>query len=333
MNPELLKSITLGAVRIEENDGWISFHRFGLDMEKSIGKRREAFMTRVLSTANIKLEFFTKGGEVSFDFKVTPGTLREYYSIDILVDGAYKYNMAKDTNEDEDTFSYYIEESDEEKRVTVYFPTTACLKIKNLKLPEDFKPHQRKKKILVLGDSGFQGYHPEHFQNTSMNTISDFYDADMINQGIGGERFNKDNIEKLDFNPDIIIVGFGVNDWASGHFKNGEDAREYLKRLTELYPSYPVFLVLPPDMEWLEKTRKNDDLLYTSDNGNSQTIKDVRDILFEISKDFENIITINTKDFMQSYPGFFYTDNVHLTDLGNVRYAMSFIKELLKYYN
>ena len=332
VNSEIFKNITLGAVRIEENDGWISFHRFGSDMEKSISERRSVIASRVTCTANIKLEFYTKGGEVSFDFKVTPGTNREYYSIDIAVDDAYKYNISKNVSEDEDTFSYYIKESDEEKRVTIYFPSTACVKIKNLKLPSDFKPHQRKRKILVLGASGYQGYHPDHFQNTSMNIVADFYDADMINQGIGGERFNKENIERLDFNPDIIIVGFGINDWVSGKFKNGEDAREYLEKLTELYRDCPVFLVLPQEMEWLEKTRKNDDLLYKADNENSQTLQDVRDILFEISKDFKNIITINSKNFTQNYPGFFFDDNVHFTDFGNTRFALSFIKELGKYY-
>lgn len=327
---ENLRKITLGALRINENDGLYSFHRFGRELEAYHCNRGETVKTRALSTSNIKLEFYTKGGTVSFDYEITPGVAREYYSVDLTVDGIYRYSVSKNVHTDADCFLYEIPYSGEEKRVTVYFPTTACLKLKNLVIPDDFKPHRRKNKILVLGDSLYQGYHPNHFQNTCMNILSDELDADMINQSIGGDCFNKDNIERVEFDADFIIVGYGVNDWACGRFKNGEDADAYVERLVSIYPSKRIVLVLPADNDLLEKKKKNDDLLFENEGGGVLSFEDVRNVLRRIASKYENVITLNAKNYKQQYPESFYSDNVHLTDLGNIIFANNMIKDIKK---
>lgn len=329
-----IKNTILGALRIEEKDGFVTFSRFSEEQEKKLIMRGENVVLRACCTASVKLEFWTKGGEISFDYEILPGIPRQYYSIDLLVDKVYKYNLSKDKNTDTDTFKYVIPESDKEQRVTVYFPTTVCAKIKNLILPEDAKPNRRKTKILVLGDSLCQGYSPNHFQNTCTNILADYFDAEMINQSIGGDCFNKDNLDEIDFEPDFILVGYGINDWASGRFKNGEDAKVYFERLNEIYPESNIFVILPNNNDYLEKTRKNDDLLYKADSGDfgKQTIDDVRKILFEMLKDYKNILPINAKDFVPQYPECFYSDNVHFTDLGNYIYGNSLASEINKHY-
>ncbi len=323
-----IKKITLGALRVYEEDSFFAFSRFGESHINTLIQRGENVFLRAICTANIKLEFYTKGGEISFDYVISKGINREYYSIDLLLDGVYKYSVSKDKNEDFSSFKYSVPVTEKEQRVTIYFPTTACLKLKNLIVPDDCKPHKRKTKILTLGDSLFQGYNPNHFQNTAMNIVADYFDSNMINQAIGGDCFYKGNLEKVDFEPDFILVGYGLNDWASGNFKNGEDCSEYLDTLSELYPETRIFLILPPRIDYLEKTGKNDDLLFDSKAETVLTMDDVRQIISENAKKHKNITIINAKDFIPQYPEYFYSDNVHLTDLGNCTYGNELSKEI-----
>ena len=326
-----LNMITLGVLKIKEENGWFSFHRFGEKLETYHSSRGENVKNRALSTALVKLEFYTKGGNISFEYEISPGVLREYYSIDLTVDGVYQYNIAKDLNRDSDSFNFNIDKSEKEKRITIYFPTTTRIKLKNHNIPDDFLPHRRSRNVLLMGASYYQGYHPNHFQNTCMNVLSDALDVNMINQAIGGDCFNKDNIEKINIDVDFIMVSYGTNDWACGRFKNGEDASEYIERLVELYPEKRIFLILPPDINYLMKTKKNDDLLFEKSEGGYQTLEDVRNILISIAKNYVNIVTLNAKNYIQQYPESFYSDNVHLTDLGNIIFANNMLKDIKMY--
>ncbi len=332
INIQKIKDITLGALRIYEKDGYVCFSRFTEKQEADLFKRCGS---KVYGCANIRLEFYTKGGDISFDYEITPGTVREYYSVDLKCNGVYRHGICKNTNSDKDTFSYTIPVSDDKQRVTVYFPTTACLKLKNLSLPEDFTPHTRSLKILTLGASYEQGYNPNHFSNTYMNIVADELDAHMINQAVGGDRFREENVYIAEgFDPDFITVSYGVNDWVVGALGNGEDARKYLNALTKIYPDKKIFVTLASDNKYLEETRKNDDALEDGSEENTQvakTMEEVRQIVANAAKEFSNTICINGKDFVPYYEDCYYSDKVHFTDLGNVFYAAGYVKEIKKY--
>ena len=319
MNLSQIKKITLGVLDITLKDGYFAFSRFNNAQMSDFNKRGETFLKRANSTSSVKLEFYTRGGNISFDYMIIPGTNREYYSIDILSDGIYLYNVSADNSSDISSFDFNIPFSDTEQRITVYFPTTAGMRIKNLSLPEDYSPHKRKNKILVLGDSKYQGYYPNHFQNTCMNIVSDYFNAQMINQSIGGECFNPDNIYELDFHPDIIIVGYGVNDLYSGRLKNGENADAFFEKLQKIYNNIPAVFFLPNDNKFLEGKGKNEDIIYDQENNKTpKTINDLRIFLEKISSKYKNVITVNAKNFVPQYRECFYGDNVHFTDLGNI---------------
>ena len=323
-----LKSVMQGVLRIEENEGYYSLYRFTKEQVERISAR--VGTTRMFCTASVRMEFKTKGGKVSFDYRITLGTQREYYSFDLLIDGLYVYNKAENKYET-GNFSYDIPYSEELKTVTIYFPTTVRAEIANLILPEDMIPVKRDKKILLLGDSGLQGYYPNHFQNTYANILADKFNAEGINQSIGGDCFNAENLERLDFDPEFIIVCYGVNDWYSGRFKNGEAAELYLQTLIELYKNIPVFLLIP-NHSVLEKKDEieHKDLLYKEETQKRQPLSRVREILLALCEKY-NITPVNPKEFAPEYSECYYEDNVHLTDLGNVLYADTLIKELEKY--
>lgn len=313
-----LQTITLGALDICKAEGFYEFHRFTPSQEEAYAQR--GYLSRAQSAACVKLEFYTRGGGISFVYTISPGNARPYYAIDLLVDGVFRYHVSEETNVASGTFSYTVSPSDNEQRVTMYFPTTAVIRIKDLVLPADAAPHRRTKKILMLGDSMYQGYNPNHFQNTCINVLSDAFHGQLLNQSVGGECFRADNLQPLSFDPDFILVGYGINDWASRHLGNGGNAAAYFARLTELYPCKPIFAILPPDIRYLQETRENDDLMYHSaeEAGGDQTFEDIRQILRQVTAPYTNITPINARDFIPQYPECFYPDHVHLTDLGNI---------------
>ena len=329
LNKDALDKVLLGTLKTEEKDGYISALRFSDTQSEFYRNLNPELMGRVNSTASVKLEFYTKGGEISFDYKIIPGIRREYYSIDLLEDGYYRYNKSEEKNDTENVFEYTVPYSEEFKKITIYFPATVVTMIKNVNLPSDYLPHKREKKVLALGDSGFQGYNPMHFQNTYINMLSDYFDVNLINQSVGGQIFRKEIIEKTVSDPEFICVNYGVNDWASGRLYNGKLAREFFLRLKEVYPDKKIFYILPPDLNFLEKKRENDDIV-DSDKKNSDTISiaELRKILYDVTKDIENIIHINAEKFIPQYVECFYSDNVHLTDLGNVLFGNELIKAI-----
>ena len=93
LDKNALDNILLGALKTEEKDGYISILRFSDSQRKFYDELSDGLlMSRVDSTASVKMEFYTKGGEISFDFKILPGIKREYYSIDLLENGYYRYS-------------------------------------------------------------------------------------------------------------------------------------------------------------------------------------------------------------------------------------------------
>lgn len=321
-----LKKITLGVIDIIEKDNKFLFRRLTESQLSTLTDR--GYESRAKCAASVKLEFYTKGGEISFNYYITKGSNREYYSIDLLEDGVFKYNVSKDAYTDEGVFKYNIPYSENEKRITVYMPTTAHIKISVVSLPDDFKPHKRDKMCLFLGDSMVQGYYPNHSQNSYTNIFSDHFNINLINQGIGGDVFFEGNLEKIPEEPEKIFVAYGANDWASGKFKNGEDAEAYFKKLHSLYPNTPVFALIPRKNIFFKQTNKNDDMILKTEEKHSITREFVREKIAEIAGGYVNIKVIDTDSFVPLYSESFYSDNVHFTDLGNVFFAYKLIEEL-----
>ena len=326
VSKEQLRQITLGVVDLKEENGKFSFNRLTNRQLKLLTER--GYALRAYCTASVKLEFFSKGGDISFNYYISKGTNREYYSVDLFEDGIYKYSVSKEAFADSGVFKYFASQSGKEKRITIYFPTTAQMQISDVNLPEDIKPHTRTKRILALGDSMLQGYYPNHSSNSYANIVSDYYNADMINQAIGGDVFFKDNIEKTDFIPDMIVVSYGINDWASGRFKNGEDAKEYFKKLKDVFSGTPVAVIIPPEIIKFKDKYHNDDMIFEAENKSAQTIDEVRNIISKLIGCHDNFYEINAKDFIPQYEECFYKDEIHLTDLGNTIFAYKLIKAI-----
>ena len=238
---EMLKGITTGAVRIWEEDGWFRFSRFTRYQEELLQQR--GFAPREQAGAGMRLEFLTRGGRLAFDYEVHPGSGRDYWGIEIAHDGLGMVHLQGKVPHSGHV-CHQIPPLEREIRVTVYFPNLAALRIRNLQLPEDAAPYTRQKKYLALGDSITQGYDAAHPNQTYVNLLADAWDAQVLNQAIGGDVFCPENLDPaLDFSPDIITVAYGTNDWTLQVLQSGA-AKAYLDKLTGLYPGVPVFVLI-----------------------------------------------------------------------------------------
>ena len=308
---EILKGITTGAVRIWEEDGWFRFSRFTRYQEKLLQQR--GFAPREQASAGMRLEFLTRGGELSFDFEVHPGSGRDYWGLEIAHDGLGMVHLQGKVP-DSGHVSHQIPPLEREIRVTVYFPNLAALRIRNLQLPEDAVPYTRQKKYLALGDSITQGYDAAHPNQTYVNLLADAWDASVLNQAIGGDVFCPENLDPaLDFAPDIITVAYGTNDWTLQVLQSGA-AGEYLDKLTMLYPDVPVFVLLPLWREVENELR------------GGITLQQGRELLASWAENRENVFVIDCHHFVPFLPEYFYDGVLHPNDMGYLYYARALEK-------
>ena len=80
-----IKSITTGAVRIEEQADGIHFYRFTKAQEELYKKRNPDFYMKTFSTSGVKLCFKTDSKSLYIKAFVTKGSSRSYFAIDVFV--------------------------------------------------------------------------------------------------------------------------------------------------------------------------------------------------------------------------------------------------------
>ncbi len=145
-----------------------------------------------------------------------------------------------------------------EKEVCVYFPFSAITEIKELRLNGGtyIRPVKREKILLSFGDSITHGYDAFHPANSYANRLADELGYQIFNKGIGGEVFfPKLALEEDGFQPDLITVAYGTNDWR--YFSQEQIAQncgEFLENLTKTYPKTKIVVISPT---WRKDLREN----------------------------------------------------------------------------
>lgn len=85
---EEIKSITLGAEYItNENDG-IHFHRLNKEQEDAFFARNIGFL-QYYATSGVKLRFSTNSNSLFLKVFTSQGSAREYFSVDLHVNGEF----------------------------------------------------------------------------------------------------------------------------------------------------------------------------------------------------------------------------------------------------
>ena len=230
LNLSQIKEITLGAIRIEENESGFNFYRFTKEQEELYKNRSAEFYMKSFATSGVRMHFHTNSETLFLRTDVIPGSSRSYFAFDVLVNGEKIDTLANFSDLELPSHYAYIsypigEFSKEfqlgegEKDVCIYFPWSAKATVKEITLDDNsfIKPIKPSKKILCFGDSITQGYDSLSPSKKYISRVANMLDAEEFNKAIGGEVFFPElAATKEDFEPDYITVAYGTNDWARG---------------------------------------------------------------------------------------------------------------------
>jgi len=311
-----VKKALLGAVRIEEEDGYLFPFRFSKrQLEKRAGE--DGYLLRARSASCMMIDFVTDSTMLEFDYKVRIGSAKKLCFFDIRVDDRLMFHTGKaDIMEDAGHISFSM--ADGKKRVTVYLPCLYEVKIGNFSLDDGalFEPVKREKKILFLGDSITQGYSSDCPSLCYANLILRKYDAEGINQAIGGSRFNEDFLsEEIMPDADMVFVAYGTNDWAGG-VDIRTNATAYMKKLTEIYKNSRIYMIMPI---W----RKDQDR-----KSATMTFEEARQIVREVGECFPGVTVIDGLNFVPHDSAYYEDERVHPNDIGFLCYGDALGKAL-----
>lgn len=316
---ENIKSITRGALSVIESDGFYRFERFSEEQKKVYERVLERSFLRTGATTSVVLDFYTDSENLSFDYEI--GRLNliapDYLFFDIWEDELMTHHIGA-YSKDGIYSSLNIKLSAGEKRVRIFLPNLFKMNITAPILDNgaSFRPTERKRSALIIGDSITQGFEAHFPSLTYANIIIRDFELDAVNQAIGGEVFRTETLGKEPlFDADIIIVAYGTNDWTSGGLTFG-GAAEYFSKLDELYPRAKKIYISPIWRSAAEETRDGISF-FDAISGFEKCARESGFTVISGPKIMHNVAEM-------------YTDGVHPTDLGFTQYAKSLAKKLVE---
>lgn len=320
LNCEQLKQLFTGVASFETENGYLKLCRYTKKQMEFYKRTSDRNFLRAGASADIILDFNTDSTTLSFNCKTVRASSLQMGYIDIYVDGKLQVHEGKmDADENEIIIDFKMPVGN--KRVTIYFPCLFSSQIKDFKIDRDsyIEKIQKDRKFIFFGDSITQGYISEFPSLSYANLIGIKFNAEIMNQAIGGEYFDVNHLdETLEFTPDIIFVAYGTNDWNSEKDITAT-ATEYFDKLTMLYPKAKIIDILPI---WrTDIIIKNEIKKYTFDTA--------RNYIKNVCTKYENVIILDGFDYVPHFQNFYY-DHVHPNELGYSYYANALEKDLKK---
>ena len=328
LNTETLKQLLKGALSIQNEDEWLRLYRFTKNQSNYyFEKTPDTLYPKTFATAGMKLEFVTDANEISFDFRVFAASSRTFYSVDLYIDGVfcdemYVMNILRKKS---GSVSFALPEGTH--RLTVYFPNLMRMDIANVRLAgaSFAEPVPSKMKILCLGDSITQGYDAYHSSLSYVNRISEALDAEILDQAIGAEVFDEKILdEELPFDPDLITIAYGTNDWAilesKEQFLTG--AENFFKKIKNIYPDKKIVYISPI---WRGDYQRPFGTQDTAVGGFEESVKALQMLAKE-----NGLFVVDGIPLTPHHSDFFADQFLHPNDLGFGFYAENLLRELKK---
>ena len=320
-----IKELLTGAVYTDEANGLLCIHRFTKEQEEAYKPYNDDFYKKTFGTAGVRLAFDTDSTSLSLAAEVSPASSRKFFSFDVYVNGALIISARGNMEGETTPFSFDAELGEGKKRVEIYFPWSACAKLRWFSVDDgaELVGVSRPKKMISFGDSITHGYDAVDPSFSYASRLADALNADAVNKGIGGEVFFP-TLAKLkdDIEPDYITVAYGTNDWS--HIDSEEEFKEkcggFYEALSANYPNAKIFAITPI---W----RGN-----YADKGNRCTdFFSIGEIIGEVTAELDNVTVIDGFDLVPHDPKCFIKDVLHPNDLGFRHYANNLYAEIKKY--
>ena len=323
LNIEQIREITRGAVRITEEQDGFHFYRFTKEQEELYRMVSEEFFMKSKATAGIRMEFVTNSENLEIKTNIMPGSSRRYFAFEVYVNGVLNGCLAnadvEHVKEDYISGEYkqgYFEKKFSlgkgEKTVRIYFPWSVEAVIEEVTVDDGafMQAGEKKKKLLIYGDSITQGYDALRPSKRYASRIADALGMEEVNKAIGGE-VHRANLakEKDDFIPDCIMISYGTNDWSKCKKEDVKaNCEGFYKALRHHYPVTPILTIAPI---W----RKDEDVVREFG-----TFGEMEELIREIVKSDSNITVISGYDFIPKEEQYFADKRLHPNDAGFEHY-------------
>ena len=317
---EQIKSIAFGAAYIDEKEGRIALHRFTEEQEQLYQTVREDFYIKSFATAGISLEFLTDSRNLEILCHLVPGSSQPFFSISVLVDGN-NCDELKMKFESQNNKSGYVGKkfklgnTNDQKLIAIYLPWSFAAQICKIELDDGayVKPIEKQRKMICFGDSITHGYSAHSTHESYATRLSRKLDADARNKGIGGEIFRPElaAIKDDNFEPDIITVAYGTNDWCAmeSYEAMQQKCEEFYATLTQNYPNAKIFALSPIWRIDFENTTK------------VGKFENAKEIIQNAVKNLDNVVFVDAYDFVPHTADLLDDKYVHPNDKGFEHYA------------
>lgn len=317
---EQIRSITMGAVDVREEQGVVCFSRFYPAQMEMYRQKNLDFYKKAHATAGVKLSFRTDSKTLSMKVQIEPGSSRTYFSVDVFAEGKPVGYLQELPDRYLGEFSGKFSLGAGEKTVMVYLPWSVELKLKELSLEEgaSIEPVCPSKTVLIYGDSITQGYDARRSCMRYTAKIAEYLHAEEHNRAIGGEVYYAP-LPQLegDISPDYIAVAYGTNDWNKVTQQEFEEqCRAFVKTVSERNPQAEIFILTPI---WRKELREQRPF---------GPFEDVEKLIGQCCEGFSNVKVIRCFDFVPKEESYFYDGRLHPNDEGFRHYAQNLCKAI-----
>lgn len=306
---EQLQAVTFGAVNIyEDEQKHVRFQRMLPQQQEAFRNESAALGDRAGASTGIRLDFYTNSHSLLLEIS-SPS------KCEILVNGLQCKTFSG-------PLRITVSLPDDTNRVTVLFADHSPTVLRFVQLDEGsyVKPHIYDRKFLFLGDSITQGASSSRPSLQYANRISQFFNAQVMNWGVGSSFFTPDTLAQVPFDPDVVFIAYGTNDYT--HFKSKEAlilaAEEYMQRVKALFPNKTIIYISPL---W----RADGELIRPTGNH-----RQVCDLLRSIAANC-GFTLIEGYTLLPHCEEFFNDQHLHPNDLGFSLYAQNLISQLSAY--
>lgn len=319
LNIEQIRKITRGAVRIEDEQDGVHFYRFTKAQEELYRTVSSDFWGKTHATAGVRMEFLTDSKTLEIKTNISSGSSRTYFAFEVFVNGELNGTLAN-FDEDDVTEDYLSAEYEHgkfsktfslgagEKTVSIYFPWSATAVIEELIVDNGafVEPAEKKKKLLVYGDSITQGYDALRPSHRYAARIAEAFNMEEVNKAIGGEVHRAALAEeKDDFIPDYIMIAYGTNDWSKCPKADVKaNCEGFYKVMREHYPDTPILAIAPI---W----RKDEDSYREFGK-----FHEMEELIRETVEGYKNITVLTGYDFVPKEEKYFSDRRLHPNDVG-----------------
>ena len=330
---EQIRSLTTGAVRIQEENDGIHFYRFTKEQEDMFLPRDQKFYNKTFSTPGIRLRFLTDSRNLGIRFSASYASPRSFFALDLSVNGTFLESVdnfsrkAPKENYGNLVYPYGAfckswELGEGEKEVSIYLPWSVKFVLEELSLDDGatLTPVILAKKALCFGDSITHGADALYPHSRYISQFCDYLGAAEYCKAICGETFWPElAATKEPFEPDYIVVAYGTNDWSH---KSVEDLKKhcygFYRNLTENDPDAKIIAITPI---WRgDQKERNRQIPLT----------EVHDLVCDAVKDHPNAVVIRGYDLIPHDISYFADIRLHPNDMGFDEYYKNLVKEYEK---